>query len=1511
MTLLKLRPPKKRDHSRRRSSRPTRAGHRGHITYSDIPPEESSSETEAQYPKRKRASTGSSAPSKRTALPRARQRDPSSSSSESKVRRSGRNVRSRNMQEVGEDDIPEQAKFTRAVAKYVGAQEYFKPLPMGDDFRDRHCPICDTCNQIGDSAEKGILVYCQGCTMSYHQKCLGPRNTREHLVTKIGDKDFVLQCKRCIGFATQKGSTAPDQGLCTECHDNGASTSPFRDRKTSKEEQKERDSNDGQDPIAEVDPERINNPKTVLFRCLTCYRGCHLHHLPARDPGNMDEDLDEEELGSRRFQEHSSQVNWVCKDCASAPAQIETLVAWRPIDVDQYPPGLSTEMVAADTQEFLIKWKGLSYLDATWMPGNWVWGCTATTMRSAFAKRNNGNNLPIMTSEEAIPEDFLRTDIVFDVEYTNVVKQATEAVAKARIKEVKKALIKFKGLGYEDVVWMEPPRPDQAERRLDFQIAYDDWVTGSFIHPPPKRDLEARLANLRAGKAEKFESEIVLSKQPETLTGGELMPYQLEGLNWIYYQWFKQNNAILADEMGLGKTIQVIGFMAALKQTHICWPFLVVVPNSTCPNWRREVKQWAPSLRVVMYYGSAASKKLSKEHELFPGGDKKLACHVVITSYDAAQEEGFRHVFRGVNWAGLVVDEGQRLKSDKNLLYGSLNALKAPFKLLLTGTPLQNNARELFNLLQFLDPSVNAEDMEREYSTLTAENIARLHTRLRKIFLRRTKAEVLKFLPSMTQIILPVTMSVLQKKLYKSIISQNPELVKAIFDRSQSLGVKERANLNNILMQLRKCLSHPFVYNSSVEDRTTNPTQSHRKLVEASSKLQLLEIMLPKLQENGHRVLIFSQFLNMLDIIEDFLDGLGLFHERLDGSMSSLKKQKKIDAFNKPGSNLFAFLLSTRAGGVGINLATADTVIILDPDFNPHQDIQALSRAHRIGQEKKVLVFQMMTCASAEEKVMQIGKKKLALDHIMIEQMGVDDDAGVDLESILKHGTEALFKDDNTQDIKYDSASVDRLLDRSQAEDTQTDNNKTAESQFSFARVWANDKNNLEKLNVSEDAGPDPSVWEGILKEREREAAEAARLKAEDLGRGRRKRQVSQCIQYHGSELTFQTVDYTRDLNDMASPPAGKKSKGHVQDADSDTDFMERGETSEDAVDSTEEAEGQHVSAEPTPPPHRARSSISQQTPIQRKDNTGSRVHPNTGPIFQRAPPWSRPNNMSRATPQYPGHVAAYPGYPYAPPANMMPNPYEGNPFVSLKNNPAAGRGHYYPPYAGMPPNNDTTFGGGHYYPHPHDPVMSPNTSNNNRPPKSNNRSPPEVIQIDGANDGGTYCVACDSVHNQGYCPLKLAGPEYCNLCGLAHYGHARTCPHVNSVTMLRQMLEDLKSSTEPQELKDLAKKKVLGIIGDLNQRKRKAAEAEAKKKALTDTQDPSSGPKDHQYSTVGAGEDSGKENRTFRPNDYMVSQSTSHGQTNGQTNHSDNSNSSPLHVYAKGHLIGNRTSTG
>jgi len=1021
------------------------------------------------------------------------------------TRQSGRATRAQNnMQEAEMDDIYRSDSEPRAVMlKIVNVKETFETLPRTNPFRSRHVEGCEVCREGPNVAP---LIYCQGCSLAYHKNCLGSRSTREHLVTKVDEDKYVLQCRRCINIYKKRDSTAPDLSMCQDCRHVGPACEPFRSRKTTQQEQKDRDENNGLDPVVDVPLGLLNDARNVLFRCTKCARAWHYHHLPPLDEYIMDISRGEEETADERFTEYSKQ--WTCKECEmNKKKKVAGLIAWRPSDVETYLPGTPCDRVSEDDKQYLIKWDGESYFQVTWFSGAWTWGVTAPAMRKAFFKREDG---PKMRTEDAIPEEFLRIDIVLDIKYTSYVEIRSEEIDKARIKEVDKALIKYKGLGYEDAVWEKVPTPDDGDRWLDFVTAYDDWVAGRYVRFPKQGPLKARMDKARTQPFAKLEKQ----KQPDNLVGGELMKYQIEGLNWLYFQWYSQRNGILADEMGLGKTIQIIAFMATLIEEHSCFPFLVVVPNSTCANWRREIKQWVPTLRVVTFFGSSAARDMASKYEMFPEGSKELRAHIVVTSYEASVDDSAKRLMKRINWAGLIVDEGQRLKNDKSLLYNALNAVRAPFRVLLTGTPLQNNARELFNLIQFLDDTVKAAELEEKYAEMSTENIRELHDQIRPYILRRTKVQVLTFLPPLGQIIVPLSMSVLQKSVYKSILARNPELLKALFTNT-NLKTQERANLSNILMQLRKCLCHPFVYSREIEERTDVQAVSHRNLVEASAKLQLLELLLPKLKERGHRVLIFSQFLDMLAIMEDFLDGMQMAYQRLDGTMGSLEKQKRIDQFNAPDSPLFAFLLSTRAGGVGINLATADTVIILDPDFNPHQDIQAISRAHRIGQKKKVLCFQLMTRTSVEEKIIQMGRKKMVLDHVVVEQLDAEDIEDKDVQSILKFGAAELFKDQNNdQDIRYDEMSIEKLLDRSQIENTKTSGDDSAESQFSFARVWANDQGTLEDaLDVADDevAPPDPGVWDKILKERKELAATQALARAEALGRGKRARIVSSC----------------------------------------------------------------------------------------------------------------------------------------------------------------------------------------------------------------------------------------------------------------------------------------------------------------------------------------------------------------------------------------------------------------
>lgn len=470
--------------------------------------------------------------------------------------------------------------------------------------------------------------------------------------------------------------------------------------------------------------------------------------------------------------------------------------------------------------------------------------------------------------------------------------------------------------------------------------------------PPPEKPL----SNL----SRKWE------RQPEYIdaSGMALHPYQMEGLNWLRYSWGQGTDTILADEMGLGKTIQTITFLYSLyKEGHCRGPFLVSVPLSTIINWEREFETWAPDFYVVTYVGDKDSRIVIREHELsfeegaVRGGNKackirtnSVKFHVLLTSYELVSIDAA--LLSSIEWAVLVVDEAHRLKNNQSKFFRILNSYNLRYKLLLTGTPLQNNLEELFHLLNFLCPDKFNDLLcfQNEFADLTKEEqVKRLHDMLGPHMLRRLKADVLKNMPTKSEFIVRVELSPMQKKYYKYVLTRN-------FEALNSRTGGQQVSLLNIMMDLKKCCNHPYLFPIASQEAPCLPNGMYETsaLVKASGKLVLLSKMLRLLKEQGHRVLIFSQMTKMLDILEDFLEGEQYKYERIDGGITGTMRQDAIDRFNAPGAPQFVFLLSTRAGGLGINLATADTVVIYDSDWNPHNDIQAFSRAHRIGQANKV-----------------------------------------------------------------------------------------------------------------------------------------------------------------------------------------------------------------------------------------------------------------------------------------------------------------------------------------------------------------------------------------------------------------------------------------------------------------------------------------------------------------------------------------------------------------------------
>jgi chromodomain-helicase-DNA-binding protein 4 len=477
------------------------------------------------------------------------------------TRRSGRDRVSKNMREQDMDEeIYADEVATTNTPKVISIREIYQPVESRSLFATLHSNECDVCSGTGSNSNKGKspLIYCQGCSTSIHKVCLGYRSGREHMVTKVGHENFVMQCRRCIGVTIKKDSSAPRLDVCQGCGEVGAACAAFSPRKTSKMEEKIREENGGDDPITEVAPDLINNAEHVLFRCKRCHRGCHFSHLPALKKGKAPEDDDE--LRSLRAKEYGSRSQ--CKECIDHPDKPAGLVAWRLADRKKYQPGDTYYDFTEDEKEYLVKWLDQSYFQCVWMPGSWVWGVTATVMRKAFANRDEGNNLtPKWTKEEAIPEEFFRMEIIFDVEYDSEFESGSEKSEKEQISLVDRVLVKFSGLGYEDAVWEEPPSPEDKERWSCFVAAYNEYVVGVHFRNPPQSEMKKRT---EAFHALDFAKKVEVKKQPASLVGGELMAYQKEGMNWMLYNYHKKKNVILADEMGLGKTIQVIALLATL-----------------------------------------------------------------------------------------------------------------------------------------------------------------------------------------------------------------------------------------------------------------------------------------------------------------------------------------------------------------------------------------------------------------------------------------------------------------------------------------------------------------------------------------------------------------------------------------------------------------------------------------------------------------------------------------------------------------------------------------------------------------------------------------------------------------------------------------------------------------------------------------------------------------------------------------------------------------------------------
>ncbi|EAW50034.1 helicase, lymphoid-specific, isoform CRA_i [Homo sapiens] len=538
-------------------------------------------------------------------------------------------------------------------------------------------------------------------------------------------------------------------------------------------------------------------------------------------------------------------------------------------------------------------------------------------------------------------------------------------------------------------------------------------------------------------------------QQPKHFTGGVMRWYQVEGMEWLRMLWENGINGILADEMGLGKTVQCIATIALMIQRGVPGPFLVCGPLSTLPNWMAEFKRFTPDIPTMLYHGTQEERQKLVRNIYKRKGT--LQIHpVVITSFEIAMRD--RNALQHCYWKYLIVDEGHRIKNMKCRLIRELKRFNADNKLLLTGTPLQNNLSELWSLLNFLLPDVfddlksfeswfditslseTAEDIiakEREQNVLHM-----LHQILTPFLLRRLKSDVALEVPPKREVVVYAPLSKKQEIFYTAIVNRTianmfgsseketielsptgrpkrrtrksinyskiddfPNELEKLISQIQPEVDRERAvvevnipvesevnlKLQNIMMLLRKCCNHPYLIEYPI-DPVTQEFKIDEELVTNSGKFLILDRMLPELKKRGHKVvLLFSQMTSMLDILMDYCHLRDFNFSRLDGSMSYSEREKNMHSFNTD-PEVFIFLVSTRAGGLGINLTAADTVIIYDSDWNPQSDLQAQDRCHRIGQTKPVVVYRLVTANTIDQKIVERAAAKRKLEKLIIHK---------------------------------------------------------------------------------------------------------------------------------------------------------------------------------------------------------------------------------------------------------------------------------------------------------------------------------------------------------------------------------------------------------------------------------------------------------------------------------------------------------------------------------------------